>query len=132
MAREGLIPDRVLCSSATRATQTWQLVEKELGSKVPVEYTGDLYHASSSSLLSLIRDLSDSDDTILLVGHNPTFESLASVLVGSGEGDALRELQLKYPTGALAIVDFPTDRWGEVRPGTGLLRDFIKPRSLKF
>ena len=109
MAREGLIPDRVLCSSATRASETWHLVEREIGGGMEVEIRGDLYHASSSSLLSLIQDLSDEEVSVLLVGHNPTFESLAILLAGSGEVDALSELRHKYPTGALAVLDFPTN-----------------------
>jgi phosphohistidine phosphatase len=111
--------------------ETWHLVEREMGGGIEVEIRGDLYHASSSSLLDLIQELSDDEESVLLVGHNPTFESLAIFLAGSGESRALSELRHKYPTGALAILDFPTNRWEEVRAGTGHLRDFIKPRTLK-
>ena len=65
------------------------------------------------------------------MGHNPTFESFASLLAGSGEERALSDLRLKYPTGALAILDFPAHRWREIQAGTGYLRDFVKPKALK-
>lgn len=130
MAESGWIPDRVLCSSARRAMETWELVARELGSFVRTETTRDLYHASSSSILDLLRDLPDDEDSVLLVGHNPTFEDLALSLAGSGNQEALAEVSRKYPTGALAIVDLPVDSWAHVRGGEGSLRDFVKPRSL--
>jgi phosphohistidine phosphatase len=131
MARKGLIPHRVLCSGATRAIATWELISEALGDDILLEVREDVYHATSDSLLSLIRDLPDDESSVLLIGHNPTFEDLALALAGTGEERALESLDRKYPTGALAILDFSTEVWQEVREGAGYLRDFIRPKSLK-
>ena len=70
-------------------------------------------------------------ETVLLVGHNPTFEDLALTLVGTGNGEALADLERKYPTGALCVLDFSVTRWRNLQPGTGHLREFVRPRTLK-
>jgi phosphohistidine phosphatase len=130
MGREGLIPQRVLCSGAVRATETWELLSEGLDRNVPTEIRDDIYHASPMSLLELVRSLPDHEDSVLLVGHNPTFEDLARQLIGSGDPGALRDLASKYPTGALAVLDFRIGRWVELDPGEGDLRAFVRPKAL--
>jgi phosphohistidine phosphatase len=130
MAEKGWIPDLVLCSVARRAVETWDLVSEQLENHGHVEISNDIYRASSEALLSLLQSLPDSVQTVLLVGHNPTFEELALRLTGDGKGEAVAQLQRKYPTGALAVLDLPIDRWEEAREGSGFLRDFVRPKSL--
>jgi len=131
MAQHGLVPDRVLCSAARRAVETWQAVSEALGDQVEVQVREDLYHATPGSLLDAVRHLPPEVQSVLLIGHNPTFEDLALALAGSGEEEALEELDRKYPTGAMAILDFPVQDWNEVREGTGWLRAFVRPKDLK-
>ncbi|MFO8172838.1 MAG: histidine phosphatase family protein [Longimicrobiales bacterium] len=131
MAREELIPHRTLCSGALRARETWELVAPALGEAVPTEFRPEIYHSSPSSLLELIHGLGKTDESALLVGHNPTFQQLSLSLAGSGDEGALRTIRAKFPTGALAVLDFPYHHWPEVAPGAGYLRMFVPPRSLK-
>ncbi|MCJ7630218.1 MAG: histidine phosphatase family protein [Longimicrobiales bacterium] len=131
MSRNGLIPNRVLCSPARRAVETWELISTYLGDSVRFEITQDLYDASPGGLLAILQHLPHEEDTVLLVGHNPTFEELASALAGGGRTESMAELARKYPTGALAVIDFSVVGWPDVREGAGFLRDFIRPRGLK-
>jgi phosphohistidine phosphatase len=131
MLREGLIPQRVLCSGARRARESWELVSGPLEGNIPVEYIPAIYHGSSVTVKEMIQRLPDGETSVLFVGHNPTFHHLALLLAGSGNEAALRQLQFKYPTGALAILDFEVDMWSRIRDGTGYLRDFIRPKALK-
>jgi phosphohistidine phosphatase len=131
MRGQGLVPDQVLCSAARRAVETWEFISEALEKRIPAEIREDFYHASPQTLLSAIRALSPELESVLLVGHNPTMENLALSLAGHGEEGILREMRLKYPTGALAILDFPVSSWADVREGGGHLRGFIRPRHLK-
>jgi len=131
MTRHGLVPDRVLCSAARRAVETWQALSLPLRDETPVEIREDLYHASPGTILDVVRELPAEVDSVLLIGHNPTFEELALVLAGSGEQKAMEDLERKYPTGAMAILDFPVQEWREVREGTGWLRAFVRPKDLQ-
>ena len=130
MAENGISPNRVLCSPARRAVETWDLVSEYMEDSIRVEIREDLYHASPGDLLAILQELPDTEDTVLFVGHNPTFEELALALAGAGRTESLAELGRKYPTGALAVFDFSVDAWSEIGEGTGFLRDFIRPRTL--
>ena len=140
MAEYGLVPHRVLCSAAHRAKETWDLVASTLetalgdslgrGIQIPVDFREDIYHASIGSLLSLVRALEDEVNTVLLVGHNPTFEDLAHALAGSGDPAAMDRIWKKYPTGSLAVIDFPVPEWADVQGGEGYLRAFVRPKDL--
>jgi len=37
----------------------------------------------------------------------------------------------KYPTAALAVIAFKAERWADIRPGTGSLVSFTKPKALQ-
>lgn len=55
----GCVPDLVVCSSARRVRQTWDLVaaEAEFGASTPVIYEVRLYGASADELLSVVREI---------------------------------------------------------------------------
>ena len=131
MAREGLIPERVLCSAARRALETWEMVSVAVGRTMPVEILRELYLASPGALLARIQALPQEESSVLFIGHNPTHEELAMALAGEGEADALASLERKYPTGALAVLDFSVQGWDQVEERRGYLRAFIRPKALK-
>jgi phosphohistidine phosphatase len=110
---------------------TWSLVAEQLDTDPQVEILEDLYHTSPGTLLALIHELPDSISSVLLVGHNPTFEDLAVSLTGAGDQEGRAEMARKYPTGALAVIDFAVERWKEVEVGSGSLRSFTRPRTLQ-
>ena len=68
---------------------------------------------------------------MLIVGHNPGLQDLALMLAGSGRPEAMKAIADKYPTGALAVLDFALPTWQSISPGSGTLKRFVKPRSLK-
>jgi phosphohistidine phosphatase len=65
----------------------------------------------------------------MLVGHNPGIHSLAVTLSGDGEADAMFALKMKFPTAALAVIEFEGG-WGAIAQGAGYLRLFMVPREL--
>lgn len=127
---EGLVPDLVLCSSARRAQETWDLVAPELGREVPVRFRKGLYAVSSAALLGALRRVPDDCGRLLVIGHNPEMEDLAHRLAGSGKAKALASLAEKYPTAALAEIRFAQDGWSKIGEGSGALHRFVRPRDL--
>jgi phosphohistidine phosphatase len=67
----GLVPDLVLCSTALRARETWQLAQSGLGAVPSVRFDDRVYEASPTALLDLIRPESGAAETLLVVGHDP-------------------------------------------------------------
>jgi phosphohistidine phosphatase len=123
----GAQPELVLCSSAVRTRQTLDLVTPALGDAA-VLIEDELYGASAESLLERIRGVPESVRSVLVIGHNPGLEDLALGLASGG--DALDDLRVKFPTCALATLDFGGTTWADARPGGAILKGFVIPKTL--
>ncbi len=117
----GVRPDLVLCSSAVRARATLELVRPGLGHPAVLVESG-LYHATAAALVERLSALDDDMTVVLLVGHNPAMLELTALLASTGPA--------AFPTGALAGVGLRIEHWKDVRPGCGVLDQFVVPRSL--
>jgi phosphohistidine phosphatase len=120
-------PDLVLCSTARRARETLDGIAGALGEHIVVRLEDGLYGASERRLLERVQAVDDEVDSVLLIGHNPAIEDLA-IQVAAG-GDKLAALESKFPTGALATLEFD-GRWQDLGPGTATLADFVTPKDL--
>jgi phosphohistidine phosphatase len=121
-------PALILCSSATRARQTLDGVAPGFQGSPEVRFESELYEFSASGLLARLRRIPDAVPSAMLIGHNPAMERLALDLAGGGP--ALAELANKYPTGALATLEFP-GTWSDLDADRGELVGFVKPRDLE-
>src|SRR5215467_1492867 len=103
----GYVPDLVLCSTAWRARETWELAQAELGAAPQVRFSDAVYEAAPADLIGLARETASSVRVLLIVGHNPALEELALDLAGR-EGTAAQEgsgrLRAKFPTAAIAVL----------------------------
>lgn len=124
-------PDLILCSTAARTRQTLApLVHRLTSPAPPIALEKGLYLASEEALLQRLQALPDDVRTVLLIGHNEGIGQLAQSLAGSGPLADLAALHEKFPTGALAGVRIPGDRWCDLASGTGELVSFVRPRDL--
>lgn len=103
----------ILCSPATRARQT---LEHALG-KTHAAIEPRIYEATAGELDSLIDEHADAR-RLLLVGHNPGFETFVALLATGQSGD-FRGM----PPGGIAW--FEVD--GQAEPGAGRLKAFWSP-----
>ncbi len=127
---EGLAPDLVLCSAATRAKQTWDLVAEQLPNGIEMAADAGLYLASPARLLAMVQGAPQAVRRLMLVAHNPGMEALARALSGRGsEPRALTALASGYPSSGLAVFDFEGDDWQAVESAGLRLRRFITPKS---
>ncbi|WP_414473794.1 SixA phosphatase family protein [Microvirga sp. M2] len=129
MKRECLAPDLVILSPARRTQETWELVQPILG-EVPSRLDGRIYEAPLARLLTVLREIEPEAQTVLMIGHNPGFEDLASFLIGEGDMDGILRLGHKYPTAGLAVVDFLHESWDQVKRKSGRLERFATPKSV--
>ena len=126
-------PDLVLVSPARRTMETLEALLPLEGSPT-VRVTEALYLASATHMLEILRGVSDPVRNILLIGHNPGLQDLATLLIGrnaikSGRGLG-QSLAKKFPTCALAEFAL-TCPWSQVATGAGTLERFVTPRDLK-
>jgi len=119
----GYRPDTVICSTARRTRQTWELVAGQLGESPDVTFEPRAYGASAMTLLYLVRELPDGCQAALLIGHNPGISDLATSLAGTSRG------KLSFPTAGVAVLDFDGD-WADLAPEGARLAAFVIPADL--
>jgi phosphohistidine phosphatase len=118
-------PQLVLCSPSRRTRETLERIGLD-DSDQRIE--DDLYAASAGELLGVITGLADDIDSAMLIGHNPGLQDLALRLAGPGQEVA--RLRRKFPTAALATLEFEGG-WRELAPGSAELVAFVRPKDLK-
>jgi len=125
------LPDVLIHSGAARAKETAEIFAAKWRSKVELEEEVGLYDASVTTLLDRTRALADAHKCVGLVGHNPGLGELATALTGSGAEPELHRLAAKYPTGAVAVLDFSIKRWEEVERNAAMLALYLTPAELE-
>ncbi len=130
MREAGHLPDLVLCSTATRTTQTLDAVLSELEVEPAIEFEEELYLAGPGEMLDLVRSVPDTVESVLLVSHNPGTGMLAAALSGDGPQERIHLMRAKFPTAGLAIIELSVDRWKDIESGCGSLKEFVRPRDL--
>ena len=132
LKKKGYAPARILCSTSLRTVQTVAPVLALL--PAPVDYHETLYLAPPGRIVAMAQDAADSDAVLMVVGHNPGLEQCATLLarepVKPREQYRHDVMEEKFPTGALAVLDFEIANWKILSPGDGRLVDFIRPRDL--
>lgn len=124
MAATGQIPETVLCSGARRARQTWAAVARNLP-VADVRFVNDLYSADAAGYLDLVRK-AGATRAILVVGHNPMMEDLATALSRAGDETAMAAVAHGFPTCGLAVLRFST-ALSQIEPEDGYLEAFLTP-----
>lgn len=124
------IPDLVVCSTAERARQTWELAAAELPARPTVRHEPRLYAADAADLLTVLRETPGDVRTLLLVGHNPGVQDLVLLLAQEALSDALERTREKFPTCAIAVLA-QQDTWPRATPGRALLTDLAVPRGAR-
>jgi len=130
LGESGYVPDTVICSTARRARETWELAAAGLaqavpGAAPPVRYEERVYEATVLGLLMLIREFPDDLGTVLLVGHNP---GLAELTVGLAAPPP--EPPANFPTAAVAVLGLPGG-WAAAGPGEARLLAFAAPADMR-
>jgi phosphohistidine phosphatase len=125
----GLTPDLVLVSPSRRTQET--LAELEPWDDTPlVEPLDSLYLATAPQLLAILREVSETVRSVLLIGHNPGLHDLALLLAeSSGESETTQRIAAGFPTGALAEFAVGTQWQRLAAAGTRLVR-FVRPKDL--
>jgi phosphohistidine phosphatase len=129
MAHHSLIPDRILCSPARRTRETWAGIASQWPADMDVVFDQRLYEATPQSILSVIRVQHDAR-TLLVIGHNPGLQGAAELLIAAGDVELRERLREKFPTAALAVIDFAIDGWRTIHERSGRLDRYIVPRSV--
>jgi phosphohistidine phosphatase len=119
----GWTPDKVLCSDATRARETWESMRSAIGQAVSVELLPGLYHAGSGALRQAVAALAPELRCVLAIGHNPGWEEAVAWLCGE---------PTVMPTAACALLETTASGWSEAvaQPRLWSLQQVLRPKEL--
>ena len=120
LKRAGQLPDAAVTSSAVRARASLDGAFESGGWRCPVRGSEALYESTPFKVLDEVRAEPDTTESLLVVGHEPTWSQLTCFLLGGGAFDV--------PTGCMIRIDFDVTTWKEVEPGGGKLVWFVPPR----
>ncbi|MTI19255.1 histidine phosphatase family protein [Rhodobacteraceae bacterium RKSG542] len=126
-----MVPATILCSTALRTRQTLMQLLPHLRADMKIQIMRDLYMQGDLQYIDTIRALGGPSSKLMLIGHNPAIQDTALELAGKGNPELFDQMEEKFPTAAMAVIDFEAHRWSEVTPKQGRLVSFFQPRSLQ-
>ncbi|NOX17716.1 MAG: histidine phosphatase family protein [Chlorobi bacterium] len=115
-------PDIILSSPAKRAFTTAKTIVKKLGrSADEIERKEELYGASAGEIMSIIQELPEDADSVMIFGHNPGLTTLNNVLSDKRIDN--------LPTCGVAALKLNIDKWKEIDFGCGKEMFFEYPKK---
>ena len=122
LVSQGVSPDLVLCSTATRAHRTAELVAGEIGQNLDVRIVKQLYLPLPQDIIEVVGTEANDASTVLIVAHNPGISSAVEECAG---------VATVMPTAAAAVIDFEIDQWSDLLvEARGELRHFWRVKEL--
>ena len=115
------VPELVLSSTAVRARTTFEIAMDAGSWDCEWRLREDLYGASLQTILYVLGETPKSVDSLMLVGHEPTWSGSIRMLTGANA---------RFPTACLCRIDFATNDWQKIRQGTGELQWLVPPKIL--
>lgn len=130
MKELGLAPDLILVSTARRTMQTLEALEPWDDTPL-IEPSDQLYLATRTQILAVLNAVTETVRAVMVIGHNPGLEELATALAGgpASNPEAAARLGEGFPTAALA--EFAVlGPWRHLAPPGARLLRFVRPRDL--
>lgn len=122
LKERNILPDAIVSSQAKRARKTAKEIAKAIGyPKKRIVFHEELYHADATDLLSLVKKLDNGIKTVMLFGHNNTFNEFAELLLAQNP-------VYNIPTTGVYSIGFSVDRWEKVSAGKGESNFFDYPK----
>lgn len=97
-----LQPDLIVSSTARRARATARRVANQLKPKPLRLLYPELYKADAQQAIEVLKTVPMAPATLLVVGHNPCWDQLASHVL---------QQTIQLPTAGLVRIELPIDRW---------------------
>ena len=115
LAKQKLLPDKIVASKAVRTTQTATLIAHELAFPIQeIQTETSLYLATPEDLLQAVWSTPDEVNTLYIIAHNPGVTDFSYLLTGEYKA---------FKTSAMTQVVFPEiNNWEEVQEHTGKVK----------
>ena len=129
LKRHKIAPELVLCSPSARTRETLDLIADAFTPKPEIVYEPGLYLATAERLLDRVRDLPDSIERAMIVGHNPGLHEFAQWLADTNVGPLADRLATNLATAGLARFEVNIE-WSGLRRRGARLVALVSPKDL--
>jgi phosphohistidine phosphatase len=115
-------PDLVISSPANRAATTARIIAAAINYPLAdIVYSEAIYEFSENALIRVIKQIEDSVNNAMVVGHNPAINGLANYI-----GD---QPISNIPTCGVFCVDLDISSWAKIGEHCGKLKFFEFPKK---
>lgn len=111
--------EHIYSSDAVRTRETHENLAKTL--LVSTTFDEQLYLASHGELLHFVQQLPDTQNAVMLLGHNPGLHQLAVSLLSESASSIAPELAYNFPTCACVKLVLNQESWDAIQPGEAAL-----------
>lgn len=112
-------PDLIISSGALRAITTAKFIKENVHYDKEIKVNNKIYHLDEDYILLLLRKFTN-EETIYLIGHNPTLNNLANFLV---------KFDLNLPTAGFLHITFDINSWEDISSNNSKLNLFEYPKK---
>lgn len=119
LAKMGQTPQYVITSSATRARATTEIAVSAGAWDCPIEVADGLYGTMVDGALAVVTEAPKEVETLMIVGHQPTWGQLAAHLTGAN-------VQIK--TATAVGIDLTINHWTDIGKARGSIVFVLHPR----
>lgn len=115
-------PDLIISSPAKRAAKTAKIIAAQIAYPLKkIQWIESLYAAGTLILLQILREIDDSAEQAMLVGHNPGLTLLAELLTSEAVDN--------IPTSGVFALDLDLGSWTQAGEGNGIPVFFDYPKK---
>ncbi len=115
-------PDLMLSSPANRAAMTARMIADAVPYPLDkIQYIETIYLADESVLIQVIKNINNSVNRAMLIGHNPGLTGLANTISDQPIDN--------IPTGGVCCMDLKIASWKGIQEHGGKLRFFEFPKN---
>ena len=116
-------PDLILASPAKRAKQTAVAVAKACGYSKDLVWDHHIYLASSRQIITVITNIPNHFESVLLIGHNPTLGDIVLQAYYKKYGQGV-----DMPTGAVGVFEVDIKQWADFSFNKLSIIDYETPK----
>ncbi len=115
-------PDLVMSSPANRAAMTARIVAAAINYPLEnIRYSETMYEFSENALFHVVKQIDDSVNKAMVVGHNPALNGLANYVGDQPIGN--------IPTCGAICVELNISSWANINEHCGKLKFFEFPKK---
>ncbi|MCD4789560.1 MAG: phosphohistidine phosphatase SixA [Bacteroidales bacterium] len=115
--------DRIISSHAVRAFETSKIIAAEISyPEDEIRIFEDIYFGDVDKLFDHLFKLPEEIQSVMLVGHNPTFTYFANSFLK-------KEIEW-LPTSGIVCIEFKTDKWEKLHNAKKTVKFVITPKMM--